>query len=88
MLPPSAIVPQSLERIVLIRWGVGVGVRPPREPLVGGVVELEQSAVLRCAPCVPAVRSVVVTVATLTRHDGRRFACHLEGHDVAVAPVA
>jgi hypothetical protein len=41
MFPPCAIVPQSLERIVLIRWGVGVCVRSPREPLVGGVVELE-----------------------------------------------
>jgi hypothetical protein len=84
MFPSSAIIPKSLKRIVLIRWGVGVCVRPPREPLVRGVVELEQSAVARVAPCVPAVCSVVVTVAALARHNRRRFACHCERHDVAV----
>ena len=84
MFPPSAIIPQSLERIVLIRWGIDVCVRPPCEPLIGGVVKLEQATVAGVAPCVPAVRSVVVTVATLTRYDGGRFACHCEWHDVAV----
>ena len=84
MLPPCATSPQSPECVVLIRRRVGVGVGPTLQPLIRGVVKLKEPAVLRRAPCVPAVRSVVVAVAALAGHDGGRLACHLEGNDGAV----
>jgi hypothetical protein len=62
--------------------------RPPFEPLIGGVVELEQTTVIRCAPCVPAVRSVIQTIAALARHNRRRFSGHCEGNNLAVTAIA